>query len=144
MWLAASPHAFEQDDGLLPVNRARRRSGLRSAIVSVCLLLERIHAQPTRARVARMRRVVGILVLVLIVFGAVWCVDGCVDPLTRSNAPLQSSSASTCVVCVVPFTTTSHFSLRHQGAVTRVVAHAPVVHFWAAPTFSIDHPPRSL
>ena len=91
-----------------------------------------------------MRRVVGILVLVVVGFGAVWCLDGCLDPMTRTNAPLQSSGGSTCIVCVVPFTTTPHFSLPQQGAVIRAVAHAPVVHFWAAPTFSIDHPPRAL
>jgi len=91
-----------------------------------------------------MRRVIGVLVLLVVGFGAVWCVDGCADPMTRPNAPLQSSGGSTCVVCVVPFTTTTHFSLPEQAAVMQAVSDTLVVHLWVAPTFSIDHPPRSL
>lgn len=87
-----------------------------------------------------MRRVVGILVLVVVGFGAVWCVDGCIDP----NGPLESSGGSACVVCVMPFTTTPHFSLPVQTAVMQAASDAPVVHLWVAPTFSIDHPPRAL
>ena len=98
----------------------------------------------TRARVARMRRVIGVLVLLVVGFGAVWCVDGCADPMTRPNAPLQSSGGSTCVVCVVPFTTTTHFSLPEQAAVMQAASDPLVAHRWVAPTFSIDHPPRSL
>jgi len=91
-----------------------------------------------------MRRVVGILVLVVVGFGAVWCVDGCVDPMARSNGPLESSGGSACVVCVVPFTTTPQFSLPERTGVLKAAADAPVVHLWVAPSFSIDHPPRSL
>jgi hypothetical protein len=97
-----------------------------------------------RARVARMRRVVGILVLVVVGFGAVWCVDGCVDPMTRSNGPLPSSGGSACVICVVPFTTLVQFSLPAQTGVMQAAADTPVVHLWVAPTFSIDHAPRTL
>ena len=91
-----------------------------------------------------MRRVVGILVLVVVGFGAVWCVDGCTDPMTRSNGPLESSGGSACVVCVVPFTTSIQFSLPAQMGVLTAAADIALVHLWVAPTFSIDHPPRSL
>lgn len=99
----------------------------------------------TRARVARMRRVVGILLLVVVGFGAVWCVDGCVDPTREASGPVRSSgSGAPCVICVVPFTTTARFSLPVQRAQLRPVADRPVVHLWSAPVFSIDHPPRTL
>ena len=91
-----------------------------------------------------MWRVVGMLILVVVGFGAVWCVDGCIDPMTRSNGPLQSSGGSACVVCVVPFTTQAQFSLPEQSGVTQAAGDTPVVHRWAAPTFSIDHPPRTI
>jgi len=129
---------------VLPVNSDRRR---RPARVTARVLLgvpTMASAGGTRARVARMRRVVGILLLVVVGFGAVWCVDGCVDP-TRDAGPLRSSGGgATCVVCVVPFTTTAHFSLPVQYAVLQPVDHGPVVHLWTPPVFSIDHPPRTL
>lgn len=102
-------------------------------------------SERTHARLARMRRVVGIVLLVVVGFGAVWCADGCVDPMmAQPNAPLESGGASSCVVCVVPFTTTTMFSLPEQSAVLQASADTPVAHLYMAPAFSIDHPPRFL
>ena len=86
----------------------------------------------------------GVLVLIVVIFGAVWCVDGCIDPATDTKSPLQSSGTYTCIVCVIPFVTIPRFSLPEQLLEIRTVTDVAEVHLWSAPTFSIDHPPRSL
>lgn len=91
-----------------------------------------------------MRRGVAVLVLLVVGFGAVWCLDGCIDPMTAANGPVQAAGGSCCVVCVVPFTTTPTFSLPERAAVTQPLIDAFAVHLWTAPTFSIEHPPRTL
>ena len=63
-------------------------------------------------------------------FGAVWCVDGCVDTLARSHGPLGSSGGSACVVCVMPFRTTPHFSLPGQIGVMDDERRALRSAFW--------------
>jgi hypothetical protein len=83
------------------------------------------------------------LVLAVVVFGAVWCVDGCPDPTDR-NSPLRSSGVYTCTICVMPFATVPRFSLPEQGVEFRRIADVTVVHLWLAPTVSIDHPPRPI
>lgn len=83
------------------------------------------------------------LVLAVVVFGAVWCVDGCPDP-TDGNAPRRSSASYTCTICTVAFATVERFSLPERAVAFRPVADVTVVHLWAAPTVSIDHPPRTL
>lgn len=88
-----------------------------------------------------MRRVVATVVLVVVGFGAVWCVDGCVDPVMQQDAPAHSEG-STCIVCVVPFTMSPFVVGPMEVAVVRVGIDRPVAHLWAAPTFSIEHPPR--
>ena len=90
-----------------------------------------------------MRRGVGILVLAVVVVGAVWCVDGCLDPTDR-NGPVPSTRTYTCTVCVMPFATVPPFSLPEQQQQIRAVPDATVVHLWAAPVHLIDHPPRLL
>lgn len=90
----------------------------------------------------RMRRLVAIALLIVVGFGAVWCVDGCVDPATGHDAPSQSSDASTCIVCVVPFTTSPSVVALREVATAGVPVDLPISHLWVAPTFSIDHPPR--
>ena len=65
---------------------------------------------------------IGILVLAAVVFSAVWCVDGCMDPNTKG--PLPSSGTYTCTICVMPFATVPFFSLPEQGLKVRMVAEA--------------------
>ena len=83
------------------------------------------------------------LVLVAVVFGAVWCVDGCMDPTDR-KCPLPSSDTYTCTVCVMPFATVPRFSLPARDLDYRTMAEVTIVHLWLAPIVSIDHPPRAL
>jgi hypothetical protein len=91
-----------------------------------------------------MGRLVAIALLIVVGFGAVWCVDGCVDPATGHDAPSQSSEASTCIVCVVPFTTSPSVVATREIATARVPADLPIAHLWVTPTFSIEHPPRII
>lgn len=91
-----------------------------------------------------MRRLVALALLVIVGFGAVWCVDGCADPAMQHAAPSPSSDASTCVICVVPFTTSPSLVAPSEVATARVPIDLPVAHVWVAPTFAIDHPPRVL
>jgi hypothetical protein len=91
-----------------------------------------------------MRRVVGIVVLIVVGFGAVWCVNGCIDPASEASGSVPTTGGSACVVCVVPFTTAARFSLPEQRAELQPVAASPVLHLWVPPVFSIDHPPRTL
>lgn len=81
------------------------------------------------------------LVLVAIVLGAAWCVDGCPDPTDRS---LPSSGTSFACLCVAPFATAPRFSLPQQPIEFRRLVEVTIVHLWTAPTLSIDHPPRFI
>lgn len=92
-----------------------------------------------RARVSRMRRGIGLLVLVAVIVGAAWCADGCPDP-TDQTLP-HSSSVSACI-CVIPFATVARFSLPERELPRQAYAEVTVVHLWLAPVLSIDHPPR--
>ena len=83
------------------------------------------------------------LVLAVVVIGAAWCVDGCLDP-TDKDGPLPSSGRATCTMCVMPFATVIPFALPEQRAAARTLPAVAIVHLWVAPIRSIDHPPRLL
>ena len=91
-----------------------------------------------------MRRFVAALLLVVVGLGAVYCIDGCADPTADRDVPGQGADASTCVVCVVPFTTTPIVSDEVVVSKARILTDPHCAHLWDAPTFSIDHPPRIL
>ena len=92
-------------------------------------------------------RACAIVVLLTVTLSALWCVDGCVDPLsTRTGHPSaqmpdENESRLPCL-CVVPFQTEP---LGPAGPFWRVLVadqafalpDAP-----PAPFFDIDHPPR--
>lgn len=96
---------------------------------------------------ALVARACAIVVLLAVTVSALWCVDGCIDPLsarashTSAHIPDEGESRLPCL-CVVPFQTEP---LGPAGPFWRVLVadqafalpDAP-----PAPSFDIDHPPR--
>ena len=120
---------------LIVVTRSSRQAGIK--------VMDRSgYIAAFRARVSRMRRGIGMLVLAVIVVGAAWCADGCPDPTDQTSLP-HSASVSACI-CVIPFATVAAFSLPERELARRRYAEVTIVHLWLAPVLSIDHPPRFL
>jgi hypothetical protein len=89
-----------------------------------------------------------LVVLLAVTVSATWCVDGCVDPLSARTSPSSAhtpddeESRLPCL-CVVPFQTEP---LGPAGPFWQlVVADQTLTPFDAppAPSFDIDHPPRT-
>jgi len=97
---------------------------------------------------ALVMRACAIVVLLAVTVSALWCVDGCIDPLSArtghssAHMPDEDESRLPCL-CVVPFQTEP---LGPAGPFWRVLVadqafalpDAP-----PAPSFDIDHPPRN-
>ena len=97
---------------------------------------------------ALVMRACAIVVLLTVTVSALWCVDGCVDPLSArtghpsAQLPDEDESRPPCL-CVVPFQAEP---LGPAGPFWRVLVadqafalpDAP-----PAPSFDIDHPPRT-
>lgn len=93
-------------------------------------------------------RACAILVLLSVTVSALWCVDGCVDPLAArtshasAHMPDDAESRLPCL-CVVPFQTEP---LGSAGPFWRVLVVDQALALPDAPpppSFDIDHPPRT-
>lgn len=93
-------------------------------------------------------RACAIAVLLAVTVSAVWCVDGCVDPLSArtsqssAHLPDDDESRPPCI-CVIPFQTEPlgpggpAWPLAVPDQAMRLLDVPP------APSFDIDHPPRT-
>lgn len=89
-----------------------------------------------------MRLAVAALSLVLVVVGAVWCIDGCEDPSQYRSSPAPLESA--CTICVVPFAVTPEFDLPPDAVLVSFEVTPLTPALVSAPPLAIDHPPRLL
>lgn len=116
---------------------------------SVEAKLVRVYSQ------ALMRRFRALVVLLVVSFNAMWCLDGCIDPFAF-NGPSSASAASTssdipdtpeartCVMCVVPFEQERAIVLVPAWAFGVTVPVFRAVSPPLAPRTRIEHPPRAV
>lgn len=92
-------------------------------------------------------KVCAIVVLLAVTVSALWCVDGCVDPLSSrtsdASAPMpdQDESRSPCL-CVVPFQIEPLGAADPSWRVMVADQAFALPDAPPAPSFDIDHPPR--
>lgn len=99
--------------------------------------------------VGRVTRSCALAVLLSVTLSAVWCVDGCIDPLAQAGRGVATHDADQgdgrlpCL-CVIPFQT-EPLGPPHVVWVAKVLNGTPALPTPPpAPSFDIDHPPRTL